>query len=90
MVSQPITSNIYNTLLINRKLMLIGDISDLKKCTFILWSNFHFFTDVLVEIIKQLTDINDEDREIVQNLEKASYRRFAFTEVKSVEDILYY
>ena len=52
--------------------------------------NFNFFSDVLVDIIRQLTDITDKDREIVKKLEKASYRRFAFEQVKNLQCILHH
>ena len=40
------------------------------------------FSDLLVDIIRQLTDINDEDRRIAEKLHNASYRRFAFRQVR--------
>ena len=40
------------------------------------------FVDLLVDIIRQLTDINDEDRRIGEKLQNDSYRRFAFRQVK--------
>ena len=52
--------------------------------------NVHFFSDVLVDIIRQLTDITDKDREIVKKLENASYRRFAFEQVKNLQCILHH
>ena len=51
---------------------------------FILSTCSILISDLLVDVIRQLTDIHDKDREIVKKLEIPSYRKFAFRQVRSL------
>ena len=50
---------------------------------YMLRANFIHISDLLLDVIRQMTDIKDKDREIVKKLENASYRKFAFRQVRS-------